>query len=144
MAAWLYPANVNMYKVMSAFEEKMVAWPINSKISIGDTVYIYLTAPYKKIGFVCDVIQINIPDSMISEYTRPYMNNIANSEKPKDKPFMMLGNIKSLLEGYDNGFVLDNLRENGLQEMLMGPRKLDNNPTLLKYIRGEAHELRES
>lgn len=50
MTDWLYPANVKFYDVLAAFEEEQAVWPIHTKVNVGDTVYIYLAAPYKRIA----------------------------------------------------------------------------------------------
>ncbi|MEO9943762.1 hypothetical protein [Paraglaciecola sp.] len=140
MAEWLYTANVKFYDVLSALIEDNAAWPISSKVNVGDIVYIYLTAPHKKIGFVSKVTQINLPDSMVSTLTSPYLKPLEPQKKP-NKSFMLLGNIQSFLECSNDSLSLEYLKSNGLKGMLMGPRKLDNNPELLKHIRGAIHGL---
>jgi len=51
MNHWLYPANTKIYDVLAAFESGRTFWPMNSSVSVGDVVYIYLTAPQKQIAF---------------------------------------------------------------------------------------------
>ncbi len=140
MADWLYPANVKFYDVLAAFKEEDAVWPINSKVGVGDNVYIYLSMPHKRIGFVTSVMQTNLSDDLIRIRTSPYIKN-ADREKPKDKAFMRLGNIKSFLESSDDALSLKSLKSNGLKGILMGARKLDNNPELLKYIKDITNEL---
>jgi len=134
MTDWLYPANLKFYDVLSAFKEKQAVWPINSKIEVGDTVYIYLAAPYKRIGFICSVKKTDIASEIIRQYSAPYMKN-SGQAKPQDKCFMILGDIKTLLNNDNEALSLTALKANGLKGMLMGARKLENNPQLHKYIR---------
>ncbi len=140
MADWLYLANVKFYDVLLAFKENDAVWSINSKVDVGDNVYIYLALPYKKIGFVTEVMQTNLPDDLIRIRTSLYIKN-ADHKKPIDKTFMLLGNIKSFLENSDDALSLESLKSNGLKGILMGARKLDNNPELLKYIKDITNEL---
>lgn len=135
MSHWVYPANTKIYKVLEAFSQNEAVWPINSKIEVGDTVYIYLAAPYKKIGFICDVKAINLSNNKIREYTTPYLKS-ATQNKPADKAFMMLNNIRSIFSESLTALSYENLKINGLDGMLMGPRKLENNIELLNYIKG--------
>ncbi len=134
MTDWLYPANVKFYDVLSAFKEEQAVWPIHSKIEVGDTVYIYLAAPHKRIAYVCSVKAIDIGHEMILKYSLPYIKK-SSQAKPIDKRFMLLENIK-LLSHNDNALLsLEALKANGLKGMLMGARKLDNNPQLQEHIR---------
>lgn len=134
MPDWLYPANAKFYDVLSAFKEDQTVWPINSKVAVGDTVYIYLAAPYKKIGYICTVKDVDIADEMVKEYSDPYIKN-ADEARHGDKSFMLLGDIKSVMDSDNEDVSLASLKDNGLKGMLMGARKLDNNPQLQSHIR---------
>ena len=52
---------------------------------------------------------------------------------PGSKQFMKLGAPHAVPIDPDAALSLNNLRENGLKGMLMGARKLDNNPPLLDF-----------
>jgi len=135
MFHWVYPANVKIYDVLGAFREPYAFWPINSKVSIGDVVYIYLSAPYKQIGFVCHVNEINLIENQVIEKTSPYFRGNTNKTK-NDKTFMKL-TTTSKIELEENSLLsYTNLKKNGLNGAFMGPRKLENNPKLWKYIQG--------
>ena len=131
---WLIPANTKFYDVFSAFEQKEIYWPINAKISSGDTVYIYLAAPYKQIGFICDVLATNYKMDEIIDSVLPFIKGEENQEA-QSKPFMKLKAIQFVDIGDDSALTLNNLKQNGLNGMLMGARKLENNPKLFEYVR---------
>ncbi len=134
MTHWLYPANVKFYDVLAAFNASETYWPISSKVSSGDVIYIYLAVPYKQIGFVCDVKEIGLETSSILEKVRPFFKGKSGDGK-KTKLFMKLKTSLAItLEG-SSSLSYDCLKQNGLNGMLMGPRKLENNPTLLDYIK---------
>ncbi|WP_185234270.1 hypothetical protein [Teredinibacter franksiae] len=133
MSSWLYPANIKHYDVFTAFKQASVAWPINSKIELGDIVYFYISAPHQNIQFVGTVKKLNISEAEIQKRTLPFVRT-QNAEAPK-KRFMLLGNIRALKPVFANSLNFVNLKCNGLNGALMGPRKLDNNELLFNYVR---------
>jgi len=133
MTSWLIPANTKFYDVFSAFAEDETFWPKSAKINSGDTVYIYLVAPYKQIGFVCKVMETGFElDDVYEQVSKFFKQPPKAGGKPKQ--FMKL----RTLSGFDlvdhHALSLQNMRANGLSGMLMGARKLENNPQLLGYI----------
>ena len=133
MSHWLIPANTKFYEVFSAFREKETYWPMSAKISPGDTVYIYLTAPYKQIGFICDVLDANYNMDEIIDHIRPF-EKVNNRKGESSKPFMRLRANQTITIDEHCALSLKNLKQNGLHGMLMGARKLENNPELFGYI----------
>lgn len=134
MSHWLIPANIKFYDIFSAFEQAETYWPMNAKITCKDTVYIYLTAPYKQIGFVCNVSATGHSLDEAIDFVLPFIKG----ELRKDgapKKFMTLKTVQSMSIDSFSVFSLKTLKQNGLNGMLMGARKLENNPELLKYIR---------
>lgn len=133
MKHWLYPANPKYYRVFEAFDSPRTYWPISTKVEIGDIIYIYLSAPHKQIGYMCDVEEIGIDLPEIEGDIMPYFITVPSSKKPM-KQFMKL-KVRGRFELHqETKLSLDNLRINGLNGMLMGARNLDNNQNLLKYI----------
>lgn len=119
---------------MSAFSLPETYWPMNSKVTVGDVVYIYLASPYKQIAFISEISETDLNEDSIIKHIRPFMKETIVHKKAS-KTFMKLkkkSNValeKNTLLGYHY------LKENGLNGMLMGPRKLENNPELLTYIK---------
>ena len=134
MSHWLIPANTKFYDVFAAFAQVKTYWPMNAKIVSGDIVYIYLATPYKQIGFVSEVLDTDYNPDRIIDKVRPFIKGNPNKDGPS-KPFMKLGETRTFTIDEDNALRLENLKQNGLTGMLMGARKLENNPTLLAYIR---------
>ncbi|MCW9034816.1 MAG: hypothetical protein OQK35_04395 [Alphaproteobacteria bacterium] len=135
MTHWLFPANTKFYDVFGAFQQDETYWPLNAKVAQGDVVYIYLAAPHKQIGYICDVLEIGLTLKSILANIEPLMKGPIDSKK-EPKSFMKLRTIESLELTPDNLLGYTHLKANGLNGMLMGPRKLENNPTLLDYIKG--------
>jgi len=137
MSSWLIPANTKLYDVFSAFAQGVTYWPMSAKIVAGDTLYIYLAAPQKQIGFVCGVLGTGYDLENIKDQIAPFIKG-ALADSSGAKPFMKLATRQSFAIDPDGLLSLDRLRENGLSGMLMGARKLENNPPLLAYIEGVA------
>ena len=133
MTHWLFPANTKFYDVLGAFNEVQTYWPVNTKVSVGDVVYIYLAAPYKQIAFACDVVDVGLDQDSIFEHIRPFFKNKLDNKK-QPKSFMKLQTHASLPIDSETLLAYKHLKQKGLNGMLMGPRKLENNPTLLDYI----------
>lgn len=136
MASWLIPANTNFYDVLSAFALCETYWPMNAKVMTGDIVYIYLAAPFKQIGFRCEVLGAGYDLVAIRDQVTPFIKGDLD-QGPVSKPFMKLGSTRAVPIETDAALSLNKLRENGLNGMLMGARKLENNPDLFALIRKE-------
>jgi len=133
MQHWLVPANTKFYDVLAAFALTETYWPMNAKISSGDVVYIYLAAPYKQIGYICDVLATGYTMDEIIKDVRPFIKGSV-SNNGSSKPFMKLKAVRSIPIDKNSVLSLGKLKKNGLNGMLMGARKLENNPELFDYI----------
>ena len=135
MTHWLIPANTKFYDVLGAFHEPETYWPVNSNVSVGDTVYIYLAAPYQQIAFVAEILEIDLDSKFAFDRVKPFFKGEIENSKP-NKSFMRLKTHSIIpLEGQEQ-LSYASLKENGLNGMLMGARKLENNPQLFEYIQG--------
>lgn len=135
MTTWLIAANTKIYDVFGALAQDETYWPMNGKMVAGDAVYIYLAAPHKQIGFVCEVVETGLGMTEIMDHVAPFIKGDA-STGAHTKPFMKLRPTRIIPLEPNGDLSLDQLRLNGLTGMLMGARKLDNNPILWGYIQG--------
>lgn len=134
MKNWLYPANVKFYDVVGAFtNEDLVAWPMTSKVEVGDTVYMYLGQPYKQIMFKCQVEEINKPMDQVMDQAKKYMKTEGKSPK---KNFMLLKTVEQYDKNQEGPLAFSMMKLNGLKGSIMGPQCLENNETLFNYIQG--------
>lgn len=61
-SSWLIPANPKYYDIETHFKiGQRTIWKQSTKISVGDTVYMYVTSPVKAVRYKCRVIKNNIP-----------------------------------------------------------------------------------
>ena len=61
---WLVPANPKYYDLDAVLEkdpEKDFIWKQSSNINPGDTVYIYMAAPFSSIRYKCKAVETDIP-----------------------------------------------------------------------------------
>ncbi|MDH5544421.1 MAG: hypothetical protein OEZ43_02445 [Gammaproteobacteria bacterium] len=136
MANWLYPANTQYHDVLGAFSKKTVYWPAKTKVSKGDKIYIYLAAPHKQIAFIGEVTQVDITEESVIEDIKRFFKQLPK-KKGEPTPFMKIGKIQRVDIEADSPLALSSLKTHGLRGMLMGPRNLENNQTLLNYFQEE-------
>ncbi len=134
MNHWLYSANTTRYRVLDAFDGDQVVWPMSTNVLVGDTVFIYLSSPYKKIGYITTVSSIDVDTKTVHHYTKQFIKTPSQSAIPK-KSFMLLGSINCLMNQENSALSYESLKQHGLNGALLGPRKLENNPALLDYIK---------
>lgn len=128
---WLIPANPNKYDVDEAFLVcDYIDWRQSNNQEIGDTVYIYCSGDIRSLRFKCDVIEVNKSYEEINDDGKFWLDR-DEYEKSKKERYMRL----VLQEVIDTDKLsYEKLKEYGLNSKLQGAIKLDNNPTLLKYI----------
>ncbi|MCG8490440.1 MAG: hypothetical protein MI743_02390 [Sneathiellales bacterium] len=130
---WLYPANTKFYDVIGAFSNDETYWPRNSNVQAGDTLFIYLAVPYKQIAFKCEVIRADLTGDKILKEVSTYFK-----QEPKDpdplKAFLKVKTLSRYELDPKGSLTLSYLKDHGLKGMLMGPRKLENAPDLMRYI----------
>lgn len=85
---WIIPANPKYFDVITYIESLPVfSWKQPKNINLGDTVYIYLGAPYSAILYKCKVIELDLYD----EPKRPTMNlELIQKYDPKKYSFTKL------------------------------------------------------
>lgn len=59
---WVIPANPKLYDIEQEFSEsEIITWHQSANFIVGDTVFIYMTAPLSSIMYECEVIEADIP-----------------------------------------------------------------------------------
>ncbi len=104
---------------MSAFATyPTITWGLTVKVSVGDIIYIYVSAPYSRIEYKCIVERINVPT-----------NERLASEFWLDKfdPNRNLIDLRLLSVLSDDKLQLKNLIDDNLiSSAPQGPRRLDS------------------
>lgn len=61
-AEWIVPSNPKYYDIISHFENQdVVNWKQSSDVQVGDTIYLYVGAPYSAILYKCVAEEVNLP-----------------------------------------------------------------------------------
>lgn len=115
--AWIVPANNSRYDIIKHFAlQNTVIWKQVAGAHVGDTVYLYLAAPYSSIMYRCKVVEINIP-------------------KPFDDSRVAKGMMLELEEAYGKGrYPFSLLKEHGIN-FYRGKRKVPD--ALLQILQGK-------
>lgn len=129
METWIIPAKEKMFDFASAFESMgQIDWTQRANFNVGDTVYIYCTAPYKRIMYKTVVRKTNIPYNKMIDDSKYWKDPDAFSNAQKRK-FVRL----ELLEQADTDYLsLDNLLLHGLKKAPRGSQHVSNE--LQQYI----------
>ncbi len=106
---WLVPANPKYYDIVHGFDDTdIIDWKQSSDIRVGDTVYMYVTAPVSAILYKTKAVEVKIPSP------EDYGLNVKWLMKLK------------LLHRYNlEDFTMDVLKEYGVYAV-RGPRSMPN------------------
>ena len=59
---WIIPANPAYYPIQDAFDDTdEICWKQSSAVHTGDTVYLYVGAPYSSVLFRCRAVETDLP-----------------------------------------------------------------------------------
>lgn len=68
---WLIPANPGYFDLERAFAQSdIIMWKQSSRVSVGDTVYIYVAKPDASVRYKCTAIEVDIPREYADENVR--------------------------------------------------------------------------
>ena len=126
---WIIPSNSKIFQPAGAFKTRgYIDWRQKVKFSVGDTIYIYCTRPFKKIMFKTIVDKININFEDMTDDKEFWIDKQAYEERENCKysRLRLLKNIDS------EKLELDMLMKNGLRVAPQGPARI--NEPLNKYI----------
>ena len=134
MKQFLTPFNINFYDAIRAYNElEEIDWTIRAKMSIGDEVYFYCSAPIKKILFKGIVTDVNVKFQDMIEDGRFYKKE---SDKKCNNGFRYtrIKLSERLSDEKTNLLTFNELKEHGLKGPIQKTLILDNNQELYTYI----------
>lgn len=125
-----------MYDADGAFHDlPYVYWTISqpvSKVQVGDTVYLYTSAPIKQIRFKCQVMEIDVPFSMEVLNDKGYWRNGTDFDTNRlTKRYMKLKLVGENLE--EERLNIWDLRSHGETSNFQGPKKIKD-PAYVDFI----------
>lgn len=106
--SWLVPVNPKYYDIQKAFAENdTILWKQSNSVIVGDTIYLYLAAPFSCVLYKCAAVEVDIP----YEY---------NDGKVRMHKVMKIKRLHT----YDkSAFGLAKLKEHGIMSV-RGPRSI--------------------
>ena len=104
---WVIPCNPKYYDIVAALDNlEVIEWGQSTNMTVGDTVYIYVSENYKSIMFKCEVVGVDLYGNRSADDYQYYKD----MEKEPDARYMKL----KLVEKYPKGrYPLKELKENG-------------------------------
>ena len=91
---WIIPANPYYYDIISAFRKTdVVEWKQAGHIEKGDTVYMYMAAPYSAILYRCEAVEVDIPCRKEDKKRERYCMRIRRN-KTYDRSFCPLSEMR--------------------------------------------------
>lgn len=119
---WIIPCDIQQYDIINAFKSfNEIEWhetPQTKDIKIGDVVYIYVTRPYSRLMYQCEVTKIGLTSSTIDD-TRFMLNTSWTTDDGLFR-LKLVKRVNSL------NLSIDDLNKNGLAGNVQGARKLDS------------------
>lgn len=130
MRYWIFISSVKRFRMDDWLKESdCVDFVQRNKVQVGDIVYLYTTAPIKRIEYKMIVERVNVPyEEMIddSKYS------LVLSEKEQVDKSKMYVRLRFLKKVDTLNLHLDNLRAYGLISSMQAPFKIDGE--LLDFI----------
>ena len=132
MTYWIFPYNKHKFQLDELLAQRNeIEWGQRKyKLQVGDVVYLYCSAPEKRITHKMIVVDVNIPETEILDDDAEFKTNLFDKKyKDGELTFRMKFERKSsnpLLQ-------LSYLRKHGLNSCMQGATKATGE--LLKYIK---------
>lgn len=129
---WIVPCNIKYFDVETHFQNNsFVVWKNSFTIRVGDTVYIYIGAPYSQIKYRCTVVSDEIDEETLTE------NSYAIQEKTSHNYFSKKTKYIKMHMDYEypnDLLTLSKLREHGLGQVQIQARTGRNLQRYLSQI----------
>ena len=110
---YVYPCSLGFYNICKHFDcNKNIIWRKCSNIKCGDSVFIYISSPFREIKYKCVVTNIDISEKILLE------NSYAI---PKGKIAVRSTFVEMTLEKTfsDGTFTLEELKKHGLKQFMV-------------------------
>ena len=133
MKKWIFGCNPNNFDALGAFAEyDFVNWGTNCNIEENDEVYIYISAPIKKLLLKTKVEIVDVPEEELIDDSKYHEEDFDNIKEKKK--YIKLKLDKCFLTEKRNYLTFEKLMDNGLNGVIRGQLCLSNNKKLMDYI----------
>lgn len=125
MSIFVYPCNITFYDIVQHFKHNnRIVWRKTSGIIEADTVFIYLSNPYRTIKYQCKVISDSVSMDLLNQ-------NLYAVPKGKLASKCEYIQMEMVREFTDNEITLEQLKENGMGQFMVPMRAKD---TLASFL----------
>jgi len=116
---WIIPASSTTYKHKESFEKNgYIDWKQSCNYKIGDFVYVYLTKPEGRIGFLTRVDNVDIPYGSQTDDSEFWVNGQGTTQEDR------FARLTLLLEINEEALKLEELNKHGLVGAPQGPQRV--------------------
>lgn len=113
---WILPSNNEMFRIHEYFlKHEVVDWKQYNNFSEGDIVFLYCTAPERKLRYMLRVIRTDVPTADSISDKEYWTNETEFATGQKNNRFVRLKLLGSLNDN-DNRLNLDRLKELGIKQ----------------------------
>lgn len=133
MTHWIFPYNKSKFKLDEILSERnVVEWGQRKyKLQPGDVVYLYCSAPEKRITYKMLVTETDIPEDRILDDDDEFKTKLFDKEYKAGEVAFVMEYVK---KSNSPLLRLNYLREHGLNSCMQGATKATG--SLLEYIEG--------
>ena len=131
MTNWIFPYNKNKYKLDEILNERdIIEWGQRKyKLQPGDIVYLYCSAPEKRITHKMVVVETNIPEAKTKDDDGEFKTKLFDKKYKNEEVYFRMRYVKKT---YSPMLSLNYLRQHGLNSCMQGATKATG--MLLDYI----------
>lgn len=117
---WIVPCNIKVFNIIEHFEtNKKAVWKNSFTIRTGDTVYIYIGAPYGEIKYKCIVTNDAVDDELLQKHPYAIVNKPSNNYFSKKIKYIEFELVETFPEG---SLTLAKMKEHGLGQVQIQAR----------------------
>lgn len=138
MTHWIVPTNYSLFRLddyLRDFNE--IVWTHRSNFQVGDIIYIYATAPLKRLTYVMEVVRTHISqEEYETKYNdSAYSNTISDVDSVWNNKHTLLKLLTEIPIQSQSRLTLKDLRENGCTATMQSSIKVKGQ--LLDFIQKE-------
>lgn len=136
MTHWIVPTNYSLFRLEDYLHDfNDIVWLHRSNFEVGDMIYIYATAPIKRLTYVMEVVKTNIShEEYMSKYDdRDYSYGFDDKNKGWNNKYSVFRLVSTI--SHETNLSLDDLKLHGCKSSMQSSIKVQGK--LLDYIQRE-------
>lgn len=138
MSTWIVPCNYSFFRLDDYLQEfNEIVWSHRSNFEVGDIIYIYATAPLKRLTYVLEVVRTNISQEESDTNYNDSAYSITSSQSGSgwNNKLTLLRLLNRIPLQSQARLTLNDLREHGCTASIQSSIKVKG--SLLDYVQTE-------